>query len=315
MNTSSVAPVVLVTGADLATEAVTLLDGYDIQYAGVRPTEADLIALMKKYDPIAIIVRYGRITPAVIDSARSLKVISKHGSGTDTIDIEYAKKRSIVVKAAVGANATAVAEHAIALLLACAKSIVSLNQRTHMGYWDKSTHKSLELGGRVLGIVGLGAIGRKVANYAHALGMRIVGHDPYESDLPDYIELVDLDTIWALSDAISLHCPLTSENVDLINSETIKKMKMGVIIVNTARGGLINEQALIDGLDSGKVKAAGLDSFKQEPPEIGHPFFGHPQIILTPHVGGVSTDAYINMGRGAAHNVVETLANINELSA
>lgn len=315
MNTSSATPVVLVTGADLANEAVTLLDGYDIQYAGARPTENDLIALVKKHDPIAIIVRYGRITPAVIDSARSLKVISKHGSGTDTIDIEYAKKRSIVVKAATGANATAVAEHAIALLLACAKSIVSLNQRTHLGHWDKSTHKSLELGGRVLGLVGLGAIGRKVADYAHALGMRIIGHDPYASDLPDYIELVDLDTIWATSDAISLHCPLTSENVDLINSETLNKMKKGVIIVNTARGGLIHEQALLDGFGSGKVKAAGIDSFKQEPPDTDHPFFGHPQIILTPHVGGVSTDAYINMGRGAAHNVVETLATYTSLTA
>lgn len=307
MKTGSERPVVLVTGADLASEAITILDGLDIHFAGARPSESDLISLVRQLDPVAIIVRYGRITPAVIDAGKSLKVISKHGSGIDTIDVEYAKKRSIEVKAAVGANATAVAEHAFALLLACAKSMTSLNVRTHGGHWDKATHKSLELKGRTLGLVGLGAIGRKVADFAHAFGMKVVGYDPFASDLPTYVEQVDLDTIWRVSDAISLHCPLTSENVDLINAGTIQKMKEGVVIINTARGGLIDEQALLYGLRSGKIKCAGIDSFKQEPPAQDHPFFGHDQIILTPHIGGVSADAYINMGCGAAQNIVNVL--------
>lgn len=307
MKPVSATPVVLVTGADLASEALAILTDFDIHYAGSRPTETDLIELVKKWDPIAIIVRYGRITPAVIDAAKSLKVISKHGSGIDTIDVEYAKNRSIIVKAAVGANATAVAEHTLMLLLACAKSVTSLNQRTHAGYWDKSTHKSIELNGRVLGLIGLGAIGRKVAEYAHALGMRILGHDPFAVEIPSYIELEDLDKIWSLSDVISLHCPLTNENMDLINHDTIQKMKNGVMIINTARGGLINEQALLNGLASGKIKAAGIDSFKQEPPTRDHPFFSHEKIILTPHIGGVSASAYINMGCGAAQNVINSL--------
>ncbi len=206
-----------------------------------------------------------------------------------------------------GANATAVAEHALALLLACSKSVTTLNERMHTGHWDKSTHKSLELKGRTLGLVGLGAIGRQVADFAQAFGMKVIGYDPYASQLPNFIELVDLETLWRTSDAISLHCPLTEENTHLINLDTIQKMKSGVMIINTARGGLIDEQALLDGLRSGKIKFAGIDSFKQEPPAQDHPFFGHPQIILTPHIGGVSSDAYINMGCGAARNIIEVL--------
>lgn len=307
MKAGSTRPVVLVTGADLASEAVAILDDFDIHYAGARPSEQDLITLVQQLDPIALIVRYGRITPGVIDAAKSLKIISKHGSGIDTIDVEYAKQRSIEVKAAVGANATAVAEHALALLLACSKSVTTLNERTHAGHWDKSTHKSLELKGRTLGLVGLGAIGRQVADFAHAFGMKVIGYDPYASQLPNDIELVDLETLWRTSDAISLHCPLNAENTNLISLDTIQKMKSGVMIINTARGGLIDEQALLEGLRSGKIKCAGIDSFKQEPPAQDHPFFGHPQIILTPHIGGVSSDAYINMGCGAAQNVVQAL--------
>lgn len=307
MKVGSTRPVLLVTGADLASEAVAILDDFDIYYAGARPSELDLIALVQQLDPIAIIVRYGRITPRVIDAAKSLRIISKHGSGIDTIDVEYAKQRSIVVKAAVGANATAVAEHALALLLACSKSVTTLNERTHAGHWDKSTHKSLELKDRTLGLVGLGAIGRQVADFAHAFGMKVIGYDPFAGQLPNDIELVDLETLWRTSDAISLHCPLNAENTNLINFDTIQKMKSGVMIINTARGGLIDEQALLEGLRSGKIKFAGIDSFKQEPPAQDHPFFGHPQIILTPHIGGVSSEAYINMGCGAARNIIEVL--------
>jgi D-3-phosphoglycerate dehydrogenase len=244
----------------------------------------------------------------VIAAGKSLKVISKHGSGIDTIDVAAANERSIEVKAAIGANSTAVAEHALSLLLTCSKSVIALNTRMHAGHWDKSTHKSIELKGKTLGLIGLGAIGRQVASFAHALGMKIIGYDPFSSHLPDYIQPGDLETIWKAADAISLHCPLTAENTDLINRDTIQKMKPGVIIINTARGGLINEQALLEGINSGKIKCAGIDSFKQEPPSPDHPFFGNPQIVLTPHIGGVSTEAYINMGCAAAQNVLDVLS-------
>jgi len=273
-NTSLVKPCVLVTGADLAQQAREILDGYALVFAGAKPSESDLIALVELHDPIAIIVRYGKITARIIDASQSLKVISKHGSGIDTIDQVAAQTRGIAVRAAAGANAAAVAEHAITLLLACAKSVVLLNERTHKGHWDKSTHKSLELSGRILGLVGLGAIGRKVAAVAHAMDMRVIGFDPFATQLPAYIESVSLENIWQQSDAISLHCPLTDENRDLVNVDTLGQCKPGVIMINTARGGLIVERDLVKAIHSGRVSAAGIDSFQQEPPQADHPFFG-----------------------------------------
>lgn len=299
---------ILVTGADLAPQALALLEGHDVVYAGKTPTEEDLVALCRKHDPVAIIVRYGKVGAAVMDAAPSLKVISKHGSGTDTIDKAAASTRGIEVVAAVGANAAAVAEQALALLLACAKSVVALDARMHAGHWDKATHKSLELGGRTVGLVGLGAIGLRFARMADALGMRVLGFDPFAKNLPAHVEPVDLATLWRESDAISLHCPLTEDNRGLLDAKTLAQCKRGVIVVNTARGGLIDEHALLAAVRSGQVAMAGLDSFAVEPMAPGHPFQGEKRIVLSPHIGGVTGDAYVNMGVSAAKNLLQVLA-------
>ena len=301
-------PAIIVTGADLAQQALNLLGGYEVIYAGKTPTEDDLVALARQYDPVAIIVRYGKVGATVMDAAPSLKVISKHGSGTDTIDKVAAKARGIEVVAAVGANAAAVAEQALALLLACAKSVVALDARMHAGHWDKATHKSLELGGRTIGLVGLGAIGLRFGKMADALGMRVIGFDPFAKNLPAYVQSVDLDTLWREADAISLHCPLTEENRGMLNASSLAQCKRGVIVVNTARGGLIDEAALLDAVRAGQVMAAGLDSFAVEPMAAGHPFQGEPRFVLSPHIGGVTSDAYVNMGVGAAENLLAVLA-------
>ncbi|NRT56755.1 NAD(P)-dependent oxidoreductase [Sphaerotilus uruguayifluvii] len=300
-------PVFLVTGADLAADALALLGRYDVVYAGVKPTEADLVALCRRHDPVAMIVRYGAVNAAVMDAAPALRVISKHGSGTDTIDKSAAAARGIQVVAAAGANAAAVAEHALALLLACAKSVVAMNARMHAGHWDKATHKSVELEGRTVGLVGLGAIGLRFARMADAMGMRVLGFDPYAKDLPAHVQPVDLATIWRESDAISLHCPLTDDNRGLLNAQTLAACRPGVIIVNTARGGLIDEAALLAALRSGQVGSAGLDSFAVEPMTAPHPFHGEPRITLSPHIGGVTADAYVKMGVGAARNALAVL--------
>lgn len=299
--------VFLVTGSDLAPEALALLADHTVVYAGARPTPEDLVALCRRHDPVALIVRYGRVDAAMMDAAPSLRVISKHGSGTDTIDQVAAAARDIAVVAAAGANAAAVAEHALALLLACAKSVVALNARMHAGHWDKATHKSVELEGRTVGLIGLGAIGRRFARMADAMGMRVLGHDPWARDLPAHLQAVDLDTIWRESDAISLHCPLTADNAGLINARTLAACKTGVIIVNTARGGLIDEAALLAAVRSGQVGSAGLDSFATEPMTAGHPFHGEARITLSPHIGGVTADAYVKMGVSAARNALAVL--------
>ena len=301
-------PCIIVTGADLAQQALDLLTDFDIVYAGKTPTEEQLVALCQQHDPVAFIVRYGAVGAKVMDAAPSLRVISKHGSGTDTIDKEAAKARGIEVRAAVGANAAAVAEQALALLLACAKSVVDLDTRMHAGHWDKATHKSIELHGRTIGLIGLGAIGQRFARMCDAMGMKVLGFDPFAKNLPDYIKPVDLDTIWRESDAISLHCPLTPENKQLLNASTLAQCKKGVIVVNTARGGLIDEAALLAAVQSGQVFAAGLDSFAVEPMTVPHSFHNVPGILLSPHIGGVTSDAYINMGVGAARNVLDVLA-------
>lgn len=298
---------IIVTGADLAQQALDLLQGHDIVYAGKTPTEQDLVALCRRHDPVAIIVRYGKVGAAVMDAGPSLKVISKHGSGTDTIDKAAAAQRGIEVVAAAGANAAAVAEQALALLLACAKSVVQLDSRMHCGHWDKATHKSLELAGRTVGLVGLGAIGLRFAKMADALGMRVIGFDPFAGQLPGYVHAVDLDTLWRESDAISLHCPLTDDNRNLLNAATLACCRRGVIVVNTARGGLVDEAALLAAVQQGQVSAAGLDSFAVEPMAAGHPFLHQPGFILSPHIGGVTSDAYVNMGVGAARNVLAVL--------
>ena len=304
---SSSKPVFLVTGADLAQEALALLGDYEVVFAGKTPTEEDIVALCKRHDPVAIIVRYSKVGAAAMDAAPSLKVISKHGSGTDTIDKVAAQARGVKVVAAVGANAAAVAEQALALLLACAKSVVTLNERMHAGHWDKATHKSVELEGRMVGVIGLGAIGLRFARMADAMGMRVLGFDPYAKNLPAYVENTDLATIWRESDAISLHCPLTTDNAKLINAETLAVCKKGVLIVNTARGGLIDEPALLDAIRSGRIAGAGLDSFAVEPMTAPHPFHGEARITLSPHIGGVTADAYVKMGVAATNNALGVL--------
>lgn len=300
-------PAILVTAADLAPQALALLTDFDIVYAGKTPSEQDIVALCRQHDPVAIIVRYGKVSADAIHAAPSLRVISKHGSGTDTIDKVAAQARHVEVRAAVGANAAAVAEQAMALLLACAKSVPALNARMHSGHWDKATHKSVELAGRTIGLIGLGAIGQRFARMAKALDMRVIGFDPYASKVPGDIEVVDLDTLWRESDAISLHCPLTDDNRGLLNRDTLARCKPGVIVVNTARGGLIDEAALLQAVRAGHVASAGLDSFAMEPMVSDHPFRDEDRIILSPHIGGVTADAYVKMGVAASENLLAVL--------
>ena len=309
MNTAATGkPALVVTAADLAPEALALLQDFSLIFAGQTPTEDDIVALCREHNPVAIIVRYSKVGAAAMDAAPALRVISKHGSGTDTIDKAAAAARGIQVVAAVGVNAAAVAEQALALLLACAKSVVGLDERMRAGHWDKSTHKSLELGGKTIGLIGLGAIGRRMAAMAHGMDMQVIGFDPYAKDLPDHIRAAELNAIWREADVVSLHCPLTDDNRGMVNGQTLAQCKPGVIVVNTARGGLVDEDALLAAVRSGHVRAAGLDSFAVEPMSAGHPFQTEPRIILSPHIGGVTSAAYVNMGVAAARNVLDVLA-------
>ncbi|MEJ8815863.1 hydroxyacid dehydrogenase [Variovorax ureilyticus] len=299
---------ILVTGADLAPPALELLSGYELVFAGKTPTEFDVVELCKMHNPIGVIVRYGRFGRSAMEAAPALRAVSRHGAGVDVIDLDAAKALNIEVRSAVGVNAAAVAEHTAALLLACAKSTVQLDARMRDGHWDKSTHKSQELGGKTVGLIGLGAIGRRFARIADAMDMKVIGYDPNARDLPEYVEKVSLEDIWKRSDVVSLHCPLTDSNRAMINAQVLAKCRPGVIFVNTARGGLVDEAALLEALRSGQVFAAGLDSFAQEPLASDHPLLKEPSVVLSPHIGGVSVDTYVNLGLTAANNLVGMLA-------
>jgi D-3-phosphoglycerate dehydrogenase / 2-oxoglutarate reductase len=305
---ATVKPAIVVTGADLASQALALLGDFDIVFTGKTPDEDTITSLCAKHQPVAIIVRYGRIPARVMDASARLRVISKHGSGTDTIDKAAAAQRGIEVRAAAGANADAVAEHSWALILACAKGIVALDGRMRAGFWDKATHKSLELRGKTLGVVGLGAIGRRVAEIGGAFGMRVIGHDPFVRQAPPGVALATLGDVFGESHVVSLNCPLTTENRQMVNRASIAGMRDGAILVNTGRGGLVDEPALLEALASGKLRAAGLDAFTTEPLVGEHPFRAVPNVVLSPHVGGVSEDAYVNMGTAAARNVLDALS-------
>lgn len=301
-------PVILVTGSDLAPQALELLADYEIVYAGKQPTEDDLCRLCAQHDPLAIIVRYGKINARIMDAAPHLRVISKHGSGIDVIDQDAAAKRQISVQSAPGANASAVAEHAWAMILASAKSVVPLESRMRQGYWDKSTHKSRELEGKTLGLIGLGAIGSRVAQIGKAFEMKVSAYDPFAKNFPEGCQSASLEVLLQTADVISLHCPLTDQTHQMINRETLALCKKGAILVNTARGGLIDDEALVQALDEGTLSWAALDSFAVEPLTAPHRWQHIENVILSPHIGGVSDVSYIKMGVAAASNVLKVLA-------
>ena len=301
-------PVILVTGGDLAQEALNLLSACKIVFAGKQPSEEDLCRLCQQHNPVAIIVRYGKINARVMDAAPRLRVISKHGSGIDVIDQKAAAERHISVQSAPGANAAAVAEHAWAMILACAKAVIPLDRRMREGYWDKSTHKSVELEGRTLGLIGLGAIGGRVARIGRAFGMKVMAYDPFAKTFPDECTPSSLDDVLQQADVISLHCPLTEQTRQMINSDTLALCKKGAILVNTARGGLIDDDALIKALNSGALSWAALDSFAVEPLVAPHIWQSVDNVILSPHIGGVSDNSYVKMGTVAASNVLKVLA-------
>ena len=302
---------ILVTAADLAPEALALLRDFRVVYTSKAPDEDELVRLAERHRPVAMIVRYGRITRRVMDASPGLRVIAKHGTGIDTIDADSARQRGIAVHAAAGANADAVAEHTWALILAAAKSIVNLDARMHAGHWDKAAHKSLELRGKNLGVLGLGAIGGRVARIGLAFGMTVLAFDPFATAVPAKVKLVPLDRLLADAHVISLNCPLTEDNRHLINPDSLAKMRDGVILVNTGRGGLVDDAALVEALASRKVRSAGLDAFAAEPLVGDHVYRNATNVVLTPHVAGVSEDAYVNMGIASARNVLQVLANGN----
>ncbi|GAA1844815.1 hypothetical protein GCM10009836_25380 [Pseudonocardia ailaonensis] len=292
-------------GLDLLTGRVEVVRGF----GGVTPDE--LAGMLRQAD--GMIVRAFRATAEVITGLPRLKVIVKHGAGVDNIDVDAATARGVAVVNTPQAGAVAVAEHTVMLMMAAARRAVPAHEAVRSGdYRVRDVWRLTELHDKVLGIVGLGHIGRRVAHIcAMGLGMRVVAYDPF---LPEDAEAVpgvtragSLGELLRMADVLTLHAPLTTGSAHLVGAEEIAAMKPGAILVNTARGGLVDEQALAVALREGRLTAAALDVFEVEPPEPGNPLFDLPNVLTSPHVGGLSWEGAARVALAAAETAVSFL--------
>lgn len=268
--------------------------------------------LEKVADVDAIVVRSKtKVTRRVIEEAKKLKVIGRAGVGVDNIDLKAATERGILVVNAPEASSITVAEHTLGLMLALARNIPFADASLKAGKWEKKRFLGMELRGKTLGIVGLGRIGTQVALKAKAFGMRILTYDPYiteETSKELGIELTDFDGVIKEADFITVHVPLTDKTRGIIGEKEIEKMKRGVFLINCARGGIISEDALVKGLQSGKVAGAALDVFEVEPP-IGRAVLEMENVIVTPHLGASTEEAQRHASTIACEEVLKVLRN------
>ncbi len=261
-------------------------------------------------DVQGILVRVVKLTREVIQAAKGLKVIGKHGVGTDNIDIPAATACGVVVTNTPQANSTSVAEHALALLLAVARRIgESDRDLAHGKLRAQKVYQGVELSGKVLGIIGIGSAGLRLARMAaQGLGMRILAFDPYKEPWPEGIERCrEIDPLLQQADFISIHVPLTQETRGLIGEAALTKLKPTAILVNTARGGIVDETALAAALKAGRLAGAGLDVVVDEPLKCEHPLNGVPNLILTPHMAGVTEEAMMRMAQDSAQDILRVL--------
>ena len=277
----------------------------DVTFQPGLPHE-ELLKIIPEYS--ALVVRsQTKVGADVIAVAKKLKAIGRAGVGVDNVDVDAATQRGIVVMNTPGGNTVSTAEHAFSLLVSVARKIPQADASVKSGKWDRKSFQGVELNGKTLAILGMGRIGTEVAKRALAFGMRVLAYDPYLSEARArslQVELVEnLDDAIPDADFITLHMPLTDETRHMLNAERLKRTKKGVRIVNCARGGLVDENALAEQLASGHVAGAALDVFEEEPPAADSPLRGAPNIVFTPHLGASTAEAQESVGIEIAHTI------------
>lgn len=273
-------------------DPVLLPRGRDARFAALATSDALIVRTPVTEDEIAAGAR--------------LKLIVRHGAGLDFIPVALARARGILVASVPDANTEAVAEHVIGAVLAVARSFVELDGSVRAGDWSaRNRTRGMQLNGKLLGVVGFGRIGRCVAQKAHAgLGMRIAAFDPKATGLPPHVERFEsVDELLAAADVVTLHVPLDPATRGLISRKRIALMKRGALLVNAARGGVIDEAALAEALAGGRIGGAAVDVFDTQPVPHDHPLLRAPNVLLTPHTASLTEDAYIAMGEGAVDEV------------
>jgi len=277
----------------------------------VGVSEEELKARIAGYD--ALIVRSGtKVTREVIEAGTRLKVIGRAGVGVDNIDVDSATERGIIVVNAPGANTISAAEHTIGMLLSLSRKIPAANQSLKSGEWSRKKYMGVEVNGKVLGIIGLGRVGGEVAKRAKGLGMRVVAYDPFISQDKAGelgVSLMGFSEVLSISDFITIHTPLMKDTYHLIGKDEFEKMKEGVRIINCARGGIIDENALVEAIKSGKVAGAALDVFEQEPPPMDSDLLKLDSVIVTPHLGASTEEAQRAAAIVIADEVIRALEN------
>ncbi|MCM8773030.1 MAG: phosphoglycerate dehydrogenase [Candidatus Omnitrophica bacterium] len=286
---------------------ILVKEGFEINEVG-KITTKELIDLIPPYD--VLIVRSGtKVTKEVIEKGKNLKIIGRAGVGLDNIDIEAATFNGIIVMNAPEGNTISAAEHTIGLIFAMARNIPMANQTLKSGKWEKKKFVGTELYGKTLGIIGLGRIGKRVASIAKGIGMKVIGYDPYvnEEEIREMgITLVNFEGLLKQADIITLHLPLTKETYHMISDKEFESMKDGVMIVNCARGGIIDEESLLRYLKKGKIRGVALDVFEKEPLESS-PLFEFENVIVTPHLGASTKEAQVNVACQLATQIVDAI--------
>jgi D-3-phosphoglycerate dehydrogenase len=288
----------------------TLIEAPEVQVVKKTGLTLDEL-LLEVEDADALLVRsQTQVTAEVLEKAHKLRVIGRAGVGVDNIDIEAATKRGIIVMNAPDGNTISTAEHTFAMLISLSRNIPQAYRSTVNGEWKRKEYVGVELNGKTLSIIGLGRIGAELAQKAKAFRMNIVAFDPYLTlDRAEElgVQKASFEDAIRAGDFISVHTPLTKQTRHLINSDVFHQMKDGVRILNCARGGIIDEHALVGAIQSGKVAGAALDVFEQEPPAPDHPLFVLPQVIVTPHLGASTIEAQENVAIDVAEEVLHVL--------
>jgi D-3-phosphoglycerate dehydrogenase len=292
----------------LSSKGVEVLEraGFSVEVK-TKLTKEELLQEIGNYE--GLIVRSAtKVTKEVIEAGGRLRIVGRAGTGLDNVDTEAATRRGIVVMNTPGGNTITTAEHTMSMIAAMSRKIPQATRSMKDGKWEKSKFMGSELYNKTLGLVGLGQIGSYVAKLAQGWSMNVIGYDPYlavDRAKQMGIEVVELEELFHRADVISVHTPLTNETRGIINTETMAKMKDGVMMVNCARGGIINEQDLCEALQSGKVAAAAFDVFEKEPVDPKHPLLSLANFTCTPHIGASTEEAQENVAVGIAEQFVD----------
>ena len=303
---------ILITAPTLADRAIAMLDALEATVFTIPDGAPDSliydIAAREQID--GIIVRIGEIDATVIDASANLRVLSKNGIGVDNVDVAHATRKGIPVVNGRNSNSQSVAEHALGMMIALLKDFRRLDNSVRNGNWEKATYQGIELQGKHVGLIGFGGNGRALAKLLLPFGVRISAYDPYLEDdafFEGITRAATLDDFVADIDILSIHCPRTQETENMVDTARFAQMKSSAYLVNCARGGIVDETALVAALQFGDIAAAGIDVFDVEAPPKDHPLWQLSNVLLSPHIAGVTHESFERMGTMAVENAYKIL--------